>query len=68
MDGVESLYWLGWKPSVGLLAIPLPNSLVVDGIIAGAGGVVGVLAADFNFVLYFALEESGYLPRARFAG
>src|SRR5690606_39255684 len=43
------------------------NSLLVDGIIAGLGGVVVFLPQIlilFAFIL--ALEESGYLPRAAF--
>ena len=46
---------------------PLLHSLVVDGIIAGAGGVVVFLPQIlilFFFILV--LEESGYLPRAAF--
>jgi len=58
--------WLGaqasaWLPE-GWLA-----SLVVDGVIAGAGGVVVFLPQIvilFAFILV--LEESGYLPRAAF--
>jgi len=43
------------------------NSLIVDGIIAGVGGVIVFLPQIlilFAFIL--ALEESGYLPRAAF--
>jgi ferrous iron transport protein B len=55
----------GWAGSV-LPEGPI-NSLVVDGIIAGLGGVVVFLPQIlvlFAFIL--ALEESGYLPRAAF--
>ena len=51
----------GWLPE------GWPRSLVVDGIIAGAGGVLVFLPQIvilFAFIL--ALEESGYLPRAAF--
>ena len=51
----------GWLPE-GLL-----RSLLVDGLIAGAGGVVVFLPQIvilFFFILV--LEESGYLPRAAF--
>ncbi len=51
----------------GLLADGWLKSLVVDGIIAGAGGVVVFLPQII--ILYFfilVLEESGYLPRAAF--
>jgi ferrous iron transport protein B len=55
-DGVSALLPGGWL-----------RSLVVDGIIAGAGGVVVFLPQIvilFFFILV--LEESGYLPRAAF--
>ena len=67
MDGIESLFgWLGEVVGANI-AHPLLNSLVVDGIIAGAGGVVVFLPQIlilFFFILV--LEESGYLPRAAF--
>lgn len=67
MDGIETFFgWLG--EFLGeYIAHPLLNSLVVDGIIAGAGGVVVFLPQIlilFFFILV--LEESGYLPRAAF--
>ncbi|KGT46772.1 ferrous iron transporter B [Acinetobacter sp. HR7] len=67
MDSIEAFFgWLG--EAVGpMIAHPLLNSLVVDGIIAGAGGVVVFLPQIlilFFFILV--LEESGYLPRAAF--
>jgi len=67
MDGIETFFgWLG-EYMGGLIAHPLLNSLVVDGIIAGAGGVVVFLPQIlilFFFILV--LEESGYFPRAAF--
>ncbi|KWV13445.1 ferrous iron transporter B [Xanthomonas translucens] len=54
--------WVGATLPAGPL-----NSLLVDGIIAGLGGVVIFLPQIlilFAFIL--ALEESGYLPRAAF--
>ena len=54
--------WVG-----GVLPAGPLNSLLVDGIIAGLGGVVVFLPQIlilFAFIL--ALEESGYLPRAAF--
>ena len=54
--------WVGARMGDGPLA-----SLVVDGIIAGLGGVIIFLPQIlvlFAFIL--ALEESGYLPRAAF--
>ena len=67
MDGIEEFFgWLG--ETLGEhISHPLLNSLVVDGIIAGAGGVVVFLPQIlilFFFILV--LEESGYLPRAAF--
>lgn len=67
MDGIETFFgWLGEFLSE-YISHPLLNSLVVDGIIAGAGGVVVFLPQIlilFFFILV--LEESGYLPRAAF--
>jgi ferrous iron transport protein B len=67
MDGIEALFgWLGEQVD-GSISSPLLNSLVVDGIIAGAGGVIVFLPQIlilFFFILV--LEESGYLPRAAF--
>ena len=67
MDGIEGFFgWLGEFVG-GFISHPLLNSLVVDGIIAGAGGVVVFLPQIlilFFFILV--LEESGYLPRAAF--
>ena len=67
MDGIETFFgWLGETISP-YISQPLLNSLVVDGIIAGAGGVVVFLPQIlilFFFILV--LEESGYLPRAAF--
>ena len=67
MDGIEAATgWLG--ETVGALMPDGPlRSLVVDGIIAGLGGVIVFLPQIlilFAFIL--ALEESGYLPRAAF--
>ena len=67
MDGIETFFgWLG--EALGEhISQPLLQSLVVDGIIAGAGGVVVFLPQIlilFFFILV--LEESGYLPRAAF--
>ncbi|WP_256645074.1 ferrous iron transporter B [Thermomonas paludicola] len=67
MDGIEAATtWFS-----GLVASVLPEgplrSLLVDGIIAGIGGVIVFLPQIlvlFAFIL--ALEESGYLPRAAF--
>ncbi|MBL8304923.1 MAG: ferrous iron transporter B, partial [Ideonella sp.] len=67
MDAIEAgTAWVGaqaaaWLPDTWL------RSLVVDGVIAGAGGVLVFLPQIvilFFFILV--LEESGYLPRAAF--
>ncbi|SPL69770.1 ferrous iron transporter B [Acinetobacter stercoris] len=67
MDGIETFFgWLGERLGE-YITQPLLHSLVVDGIIAGAGGVVVFLPQIlilFFFILV--LEESGYLPRAAF--
>ena len=67
MDGIEALVgWLGAACGSVLPAGPL-RSLLVDGIIAGAGGVLVFLPQIlilFAFILV--LEDSGYLPRAAF--
>lgn len=67
MDGIEAAFgWLGTHVG-GLIQHDLLRSLIVDGVIAGAGGVVVFLPQIlilFFFILV--LEESGYLPRAAF--
>jgi len=67
MDGIEAATaWLGELVGGALPDGPL-RSLLVDGVIAGIGGVIVFLPQIlvlFAFIL--ALEESGYLPRAAF--
>jgi ferrous iron transport protein B len=67
MDAIEAATaWLGGVVGNAMPAGPL-SSLMVDGIIAGLGGVIVFLPQIlilFAFIL--ALEESGYLPRAAF--
>ena len=66
MDGIEGFF--GWLGEVvgSVITRPLLHSLVVDGIIAGAGGVV-VSATNSNFVLLrFSTRSQDYLPRAAF--
>ena len=67
MDAIDAATgWLGATVGAALPEGPL-NSLLVDGVIAGLGGVVIFLPQIlilFAFIL--ALEESGYLPRAAF--
>lgn len=67
MDGIEALVasvgeWLGATLPAGM-----PNSLLVDGVVAGVGAVLVFLPQIlilFFFILV--LEDSGYLPRAAF--
>ena len=67
MDGIDAAFgWLG-QVVAPFIASPLLKSLMVDGVIAGAGGVLVFLPQIlilFFFILV--LEESGYLPRAAF--
>ena len=67
MDAIKALSaWAGMAVG-GLLTDGWLKSLLVDGVIAGAGGVVVFLPQIiilFFFILV--LEESGYLPRAAF--
>jgi ferrous iron transport protein B len=67
MGWIESgTAWVGGAIT-GLLPSGLLRSLLVDGVIAGAGGVLAFLPQIiilFFFILV--LEESGYLPRAAF--
>ncbi|GCE84311.1 ferrous iron transport protein B [Komagataeibacter diospyri] len=67
MDGIDAgMGWLGQQ--VGrLLPDGVLRSLIVDGVIAGAGSVVTFLPQILIlFAWILALEESGYLPRAAF--
>ncbi|AOA59561.1 ferrous iron transporter B [Acinetobacter larvae] len=64
---VEGFEWLGETIGGFLTDGSMLQSLVVDGIIGGAGGVMEFLPQIlilFFFILV--LEESGYLPRAAF--
>ena len=67
MDGIEAATgWLGGAVGGAMPDGPL-RGLLVDGVIAGLGGVVVFLPQIlvlFAFIL--ALEESGYLPSAAF--
>jgi ferrous iron transport protein B len=66
-DGIDT----GMKAFGAWLGSALPDgalkSLLVDGVIAGAGAVLVFLPQIlFLFLFILALEESGYLPRAAF--
>ncbi|SCK22339.1 ferrous iron transporter B [Vogesella sp. LIG4] len=67
MDGISAgMDWLGATVG-GLLPAGILHDFVVDGLIAGLGGVLVFLPQIiilFAFIL--ALEDSGYLPRAAF--
>ena len=67
MDGIDgATAWLSAGASALLPAGPL-SSLLVDGVIAGLGGVLVFLPQILILFLFIlALEESGYLPRAAF--
>lgn len=67
MDGIDgTTAWLSAAASSVLPAGPL-SSLLVDGVIAGLGGVLVFLPQILILFLFIlALEESGYLPRAAF--
>ena len=68
MEGIEvGVGALGAWVGAGLESMPLLQSLVVDGIFAGVGGVLVFLPQILILFLFIlALEESGYLPRAAF--
>jgi ferrous iron transport protein B len=67
MDAIDAAtVWLGTTVGGAMPDGPL-KSLIVDGVIAGLGGIIIFLPQIlilFAFIL--ALEESGYLPRAAF--
>ena len=67
MDAIEAgMGWLGEQVSAHMAEGPL-RSLLVDGVIAGAGGVLVFLPQILIlFFFIFLLEDTGYLPRAAF--
>jgi ferrous iron transport protein B len=68
MEGIDAgIGFLGTWVGSGLASMPMLQSLVVDGIFAGVGGVLVFLPQILILFLFIlALEESGYLPRAAF--
>ena len=67
MDMLESMVATLGEWLTGVLGESLLQSLLVDGVLAGVGGVivfVPQIAILFLFILV--LEDSGYLPRAAF--
>lgn len=68
MGGIEAAIGMTgtWVGDL-LVSMPLLQSLVVDGVFAGVGGVLVFLPQILILFLFIlALEESGYLPRAAF--
>lgn len=68
MDAIEAGFgWLGSVISPRLESIPVLQSFVVDGLIAGVGGVVVFLPQILILFFFIAmLEGTGYLARAAF--
>lgn len=68
MDGIEAgTVWMQGKAGDLLAGMPMLQSLVVDGVIAGVGGVVVFLPQILILTLLIAfLEDCGYLARAAF--
>jgi ferrous iron transport protein B len=68
MDGIDSLFaGMGEWVSPMLENTPMLQSLVVDGVIAGVGGVVIFLPQILIlFAFITILEDSGYMARAAF--
>jgi ferrous iron transport protein B len=67
MDAIkDTTAWLGEAIQANMADGPL-RSLLVDGILAGAGGVLVFLPQILILFLFIlVLEDSGYLPRAAF--
>ena len=68
MEGIEAgVGVLGAWAGGWLASMPMLQSLIVDGIFAGVGGVLVFLPQILILFLFIlVLEESGYLPRAAF--
>jgi len=67
MGGIEAVTTFAGEAIGAALPEGLLRSLLVDGIIAGVGGVIVFLPQILILFLFIlALEESGYLPRAAF--
>ena len=67
MGGIESIFELLASTVTGILPEGLLQSLVVDGIIAGVGGILVFLPhIVFLFMIIYFLEDFGYLGRAAF--
>ncbi|NNE33937.1 MAG: ferrous iron transport protein B, partial [Rhodothermales bacterium] len=68
MDLIESVFsGIGGAVGAWLAATPMLQSLVVNGVIAGVGGVLVFLPQIIILFLFISLlEDSGYMPRAAF--
>jgi ferrous iron transport protein B len=68
MDGIKWLFAaLGTWAGAALAGHPMLQSLVVDGVINGVGGVITFLPQILILFLFVAiLEDSGYMARAAF--
>lgn len=68
MDAIDGVFaWLGGVAGAHLAGMPMVQSLVVDGVIAGVGGVLVFLPQILILFFFIALlEDSGYMARAAF--
>lgn len=68
MDGIEGAFaWLAEIFGVWLAPVPVFQSLVCDGILAGVGGVLVFLPQIFLLFFFVSLmEDTGYMARAAF--
>ncbi len=68
MDLIEMGFWARGKWIGGMLeGMPILQSLVVDGLVGGVGGVLIFLPQIVILFLFISLlEDAGYMPRAAF--
>jgi len=68
MDFIDGAFsWLGGVAGGWLAGAPMLESLVVNGVIAGVGGVLVFLPQIVILFLFITLlEDAGYMPRAAF--
>ncbi len=68
MDGIEGAFaWLAEIFGAWLAPVPVFQSLVCDGILAGVGGVLVFLPQIFLLFFFVSLmEDTGYMARAAF--
>ncbi|PNR97283.1 ferrous iron transport protein B [Petrotoga olearia] len=66
-DLLDSAFTFLGNSISGFVTVPWLESLIVDGVIAGVGGVLVFIPQIFILFFFLGfLEESGYLPRAAF--